>query len=175
MHFHQYSVSNEFPVEVGRGLVNIKKIGPKTCLPAQFGLSLIIPPHAILLTAKCLTTITLTGIFFFFPASESFHLLLSLPEVTPPSVLHFASSFSAFKFQRAFLWLTNYMDTEVLTSLTPFHCTRFLFRIYFKLLTVVLCVYSLKGSLRYAGFKFQFTSHWKLAMLLKTHVPQIFL
>lgn len=175
MHFHQYSVSNEFPVEVGRGLVNIKKIGPKTCLPAQFGLSLIIPPHAILLTAKCLTAITLTGIFFFFPASESFHLLLSLPEVTPPSVLHFASSFSAFKFQRAFLWLTNYMDTEVLTSLTPFHCTRFLFRIYFKLLTVVLCVYSLKGSLRYAGFKFQFTSHWKLAMLLKTHVPQIFL
>ena len=113
--------------------------------------------------------------FFFFPASESFHLLLSLPEVTPPSVLHFASSFSAFKFQRAFLWLTNYMDTEVLTSLTPFHCTRFLFRIYFKLLTVVLCVYSLKGSLRYVGFKFQFTSHWKLAMLLKTHVPQIFL
>ena len=175
MHFHQYSVSNEFPVEVGRGLVNIKKIGPKTCLPAQFGLSLIIPPHAILLTAKCLTAITLTGIFFFFPASESFHLLLSLPEVTPPSVLHFASSFSAFKFQRAFLWLTNYMDTEVLTSLTPFHCTRFLFRIYFKLLTVVLCVYSLKGNLRYAGFKFQFTSHWKLAMLLKTHVPQIFL
>ena len=113
--------------------------------------------------------------FFFFPASESFHLLLSLPEVTPPSVLHFASSFSAFKFHRAFLWLTNYMDTEVLTSLTPFHCTRFLFRIYFKLLTVVLCVYSLKGNLRYAGFKFQFTSHWKLAMLLKTHVPQIFL
>ena len=116
MHFHQYSVSNEFPVEVGRGLVNIKKIGPKTCLPAQFGLSLIIPPHAILLTAKCLTAITLTGIFFFFPASESFHLLLSLPEVTPPSVLHFASSFSAFKFQRAFLWLTNYGHTDTYTQ-----------------------------------------------------------
>lgn len=154
--------------------MNIKEIGPKTCLPAQFGLSLIIPPHAILLTAKCLTAITLTGIFFF-PASESFHLLLSLPEVTPPSVLHFASSFSAFKFQRGFLWLTNYMDTEVLTSLTSFHCTRFLFRINFKLLTVVSCVYSLKGSLHYAGFKFQFTSYWKLAMLLKTHMPQIFL
>ena len=154
--------------------MNIKEIGPKTGLPAQFGLSLIIPPHATLLTAKCLTAITLTGIFFF-PASESFHLLLSLPEVTPPSVLHLASSFSAFKFQRGFLWLTNYMDTEVLTSLTPFHCTGFLFRINFKLLTVALCVYSLKGSLCYAGFKFQFTSYWKLAMLLKTHRPQVFL
>ena len=110
-----------------------------------------------------------------FHSLEVFHLLLSLPEVTPPSVLHLASSFSAFKFQRGFLWLTNYMDTEVLTSLTPFHCTGFLFRINFKLLTVALCVYSLKGSLCYAGFKFQFTSYWKLAMLLKTHRPQIFL